>query len=169
MNNTEHYKPMKVNTRLPQYIPIPCFLIASDLSQTAKLLYGLLLSRATLSQKNAMVDEQGNVYVIYTIRHLAEDLGRSEVTVKNAERELVDAGLLQIKRNGYRRANDLYVLLPEGLPPDQQLYGQGKENDTYEGKKSFPHTERKQAPNYIRKTNDTTTKYNYSYSKGESF
>ena len=155
MKNTEQYKPMKVNTRLPQYIPIPCFLIASDLSQTAKLLYGLLLSRATLSQKNAMVDEQGNVYVIYTIRHLAEDLGRSEVTVKNAERELVDAGLLQIKRNGYRRANDLYVLLPEGLPP--------------EGKKSFPHTERKQAPNYIRKTNDTTTKYNYSYSKGESF
>ena len=37
---------------LPQYLPYARFLLDTDLSHTAKLLYTLLLDRATLSQKN---------------------------------------------------------------------------------------------------------------------
>ena len=50
---------------LPQYLPYARFLLNTDLSHTAKLLYTLLLDRATLSQKNNWVDEQGRIYVIY--------------------------------------------------------------------------------------------------------
>ena len=51
-------------TPLPPYLPYPRFLLTENLSLTAKLLYTLLLDRATLSQKNSWVDERGFVYVI---------------------------------------------------------------------------------------------------------
>lgn len=59
---------------LPQYLPYARFLLNTDLSNTAKLLYTLLLDRATLSQKNNWVDEHGRIYVIYPLSHLAKDL-----------------------------------------------------------------------------------------------
>ena len=41
-----------IDTGLPPYLPYPRFLLKMDISQTAKLLYALLLDRTTLSQKN---------------------------------------------------------------------------------------------------------------------
>ena len=43
---------LTVTTPLPQYLPYARFLLDTDLSHTSKLLYTLLLDRATLSQKN---------------------------------------------------------------------------------------------------------------------
>ena len=54
---------LKPNMPLPQYLPYARFLLDTDLSHTAKLLYTLLLDRATLSQKNNWMDERGFVYV----------------------------------------------------------------------------------------------------------
>ena len=50
---------LKPNMPLPQYLPYARFLLDADLSHTAKLLYTLLLDRATLSQKNNWIDTQG--------------------------------------------------------------------------------------------------------------
>ena len=58
---------LTVTTPLPQYLPYARFLLDTDLSHTAKLLYTLLLDRATLSQKNNWVDERGFVYVIFPL------------------------------------------------------------------------------------------------------
>lgn len=58
---------LTVTTPLPQYLPYPRFLLGTDLSHTAKLLYTLLLDRATLSQKNNWMDERGFVYVIFPL------------------------------------------------------------------------------------------------------
>ena len=69
-------------------------MLAGEYSINAKLLYGLLLNRTTLSQKSGWVSEDGNVYVIYTIKQMANDLDRSERTVKTALRELENAGLI---------------------------------------------------------------------------
>lgn len=162
-------KPIKVDTPLPLYIPLPNFLVSFEISQTAKLVYGLLLGRTTLSQKNNMVDEWGNVYVVYTIEHLAMDLGRSQMTVKNALKELVKVGLLRKHRNGYRRANDLYVLIPEEADRARKLSAKGKENEPCKGKKNISVTDRKVSTNYMRKTNEKTTINNYCYEEGESF
>ena len=65
---------LKPNMPLPQYLPYARFLLDTDLSHTAKLLYTLLLDRATLSQKNNWIDTQGHIYVIYPLSHLAKDL-----------------------------------------------------------------------------------------------
>ena len=48
---------LKPNMPLPQYLPYARFLLDADLSHTSKLLYTLLLDRATLSQKNNWVDD----------------------------------------------------------------------------------------------------------------
>ena len=61
---------LKPNMPLPQYLPYARFLLDTDLSHTAKLLYTLLLDRATLSQKNNWIDAQGCIYVLYPGLHL---------------------------------------------------------------------------------------------------
>ena len=38
-----------------------------NLSTDAKILYGILLDRMSLSAKNGWRDEQGRVYIIYTV------------------------------------------------------------------------------------------------------
>ena len=63
---------LKPNMPLPQYLPYARFLLDADLSHTAKLLYTLLLDRATLSQKNNWVDDRGRIYVIYPLSNLAQ-------------------------------------------------------------------------------------------------
>ena len=44
------------DTPLPLFLPYPRFLLKMEISQTAKLLYSLLLDRSTLSQKNKWLD-----------------------------------------------------------------------------------------------------------------
>ena len=52
---------MRADTRLPPYLPYPRFLLQADLTHTAKLLYALLLDRATLSQANGWLDEGARI------------------------------------------------------------------------------------------------------------
>ena len=79
---------LKPNMPLPQYLPYARFLLDTDLCHTAKMLYTLLLDRATLSQKNNWVDEQGRIYVIYPLSNLAKDLGCCVSSVTRAFTEL---------------------------------------------------------------------------------
>ena len=85
---------LKPNMPLPQYLPYARFLLDADLSHTAKLLYTLLLDRATLSQKNNWADERGFVYVIFPISSLSEALRCSTMSIKRALRSLEDADLI---------------------------------------------------------------------------
>lgn len=103
----------KKNTPLPPFIPLPRFMIASEHSINAKLLYALLLNRTMLSQKSGWVSDEGNVYVIYTIKQMTDDLNRSERTVKNALNELEAAGLITRVRQGWNRANRIFLHLPD--------------------------------------------------------
>lgn len=75
---------MRADTRLPPYLPYPRFLLQADLTQTAKLLYALLLDRATLSQANGWLDEGGRIYLVFPIEKIAAALDRSTMTVKTA-------------------------------------------------------------------------------------
>ena len=73
------------DSQIPAYMAYPRFLLAMDISETTKLIYVLLLDRARLSMKNeGWADEQGHVFIYYTIADLASASGKSEMTVKNA-------------------------------------------------------------------------------------
>ena len=100
------------DTHLPPYLPYPQFLLKMEITQTAKLLYALLLDRTTLSQRNGWQDESGRTYIIFPVAAIADALDRSPSTVKEALNELDHAGLLERKRQGFSAANRLYVKLP---------------------------------------------------------
>lgn len=105
----------RLDTVLPPFIPLPHFIIAGEYSVNAKLLYGLLLGRTQLSQREGWVSEEGNVYIIYSICQMAKALNRSERTILTTLCELENAGLLRRERRGRNRPNRLYLLLPDDV------------------------------------------------------
>ena len=115
---------MSGQSRLPPYLAFPRFLLKIDLPDTAKLVYVLLLDRARLSRKNKIwTNGDGYVYVHYTIKSMSETIGKCEMTVKNAYKDLEKAGLIRRERQGKNHPNRIYVLLPgqtENCPPDGQ-------------------------------------------------
>ena len=125
---------MMITTELPPYFFFPWFLLDMGLTLTAKLTYALLLDRARLSQLNGWTVEAGRVYIIFPIEKIAEMLGKSLTTAKNALAELSAAGLIERKRRGQFLPNLIYVKLPDGqsfVPSqtDKGLSITGAEND----------------------------------------
>lgn len=53
------------------------------------------------------------MYVIYTIKQMANDLNRSERTVKTALCELENAGLITRIRQGWNQANRIFLQIPD--------------------------------------------------------
>lgn len=45
-----------------------------SLSSDAKLLYGLMLDRMSLSMKNGWLDEQNRTYIYYTLENIMEGI-----------------------------------------------------------------------------------------------
>lgn len=103
---------LTVTTPLPQYLPYARFLLDTDLSHTAKLLYTLLLDRATLSQKNNWVDERGFIYVIFPLSSLSKVLRCSTMSIKRALSSLEDADLIERKRSRIAVPNSIFVKVP---------------------------------------------------------
>ena len=75
-----------IDTGLPPYLPYPRFLLKMDISQTAKLLYALLLDRTTLSQKNGWQDGEGRTFIVYPVAEIAEMLHRHKERTERAGR-----------------------------------------------------------------------------------
>ena len=101
---------LKWDSRLPPYMAYPRFLLKVDISETAKLVYMLLLDRARLSMKNEdWQDNLGRVFVLYTIPNLAKDIGKGETTVKKALNQLVRQDLISKESQGAGLPNKIYV------------------------------------------------------------
>ena len=103
---------LKPNMPLPQYLPYARFLLDADLSHTAKMLYTLLLDRATLSQKNNWVDDQGRIYVIYPLSNLAKDLDCCISSVTRAFTELKKTDLAERVRYGFSKPSHILLKVP---------------------------------------------------------
>ncbi len=84
----------------------------AGISVEAKVLYGLLLDRMGLSAKNGWLDEEGRVYIIFTIADIKAMLGCAEQKANKLLRELDSAkgiGLIERKRRGLGKPNVIYV------------------------------------------------------------
>lgn len=95
------------------YFQYPKFLLEQSLSQNAKILYMLLYDRARISQKNEWVDEQDRVFVVFPIMELSEKMSKCRSSVKNALKELEDAGWIVRKFSGFSKPKHIYVLVPK--------------------------------------------------------
>ena len=73
----------------------------SDLSLQAKVLYGVLLDRMSLSRKNGWLDAENRVFIIYQIGEIQKDLGFSKKKSIDLLAELEKFGLLEKKRRGH--------------------------------------------------------------------
>ena len=152
---------LKCRSPLPSYMVYPKFLLKENISETAKLVYVLLLDRARLSMKHEKwQDNLGRVFVHYSIPALAKDIDKSETTVKKALNQLVQKDLICKQSQGLGLPNKIYVKTPaedgptgqtENGPPGRAVF------DPNPG--SYVPTNKNKSKKYIRK---------YTYKEGES-
>ena len=95
---------------------VPRLLIKDErfkgLSSDAKLLYGLMLDRMSLSMKNGWLDEENRAYIIDTVDAMMEDLGCAKATCVKIMKELDSEkgiGLIEKKRRGLGKPDIIYV------------------------------------------------------------
>ena len=98
------------------YFRIPRLLIThqrfKNISVEAKLLYGLLLDRMGLSEEHGWYDEDGRVFIYYTVEEIADDLccGRDKAMKLLAELDKTKgAGLIERVRQGQGKPTKIYV------------------------------------------------------------
>ncbi len=110
MNQRTRYKVNDViNNRFYQ---MPKFLFEDEfkpLSNDARVLYSLLRDRHDLSIVNGWVNENNEVYLIYTRNDMADMLGCSQPTLRKAIKELTEYGLMEEERLGLNRPNRIYL------------------------------------------------------------
>ena len=80
-----------------------------NLSTDAKTLYGILLDRMSLSAKNGWLDEQGLVFIIFTIEDVKRALCCADNKATKLLRELEEFGLIERKRRGLGKPSLVYV------------------------------------------------------------
>lgn len=78
------------------------------ITNNAKLLYGLMLDRMSLSKKRGWLDEANKVFIKYSLNNIEEDLNVSRKTASSLLKELEEIGLIyMIQQPGV--ANIIYV------------------------------------------------------------
>lgn len=83
-----------------------------SLSNDARILYGLLLERMSLSRKNNWIDKHNRVYIIFPVEEIEESLDVGHEKALNLLKELDDQsgiGLVKKKRRGLGLPSILYV------------------------------------------------------------
>lgn len=106
---------------------VPRLLIKDErfkgLSSDAKLIYGLMLDRMSLSMKNGWLDDENRAYIIYTVDAIMEDLGCSKPTYTKIMRELDSEngiGLIEKKRRGLGKPDIIYVKNFSSVPNEKE-------------------------------------------------
>ena len=101
---------------------IPKLLFTNDyfkaLSNDAKILYGLMLDRMSLSVKNRWFDEENKAYIYFSVEDIMELLNCGKNKAVKIMQELDDEtgiGLIEKRRQGFGKVNIIYVktFMPE--------------------------------------------------------
>lgn len=74
-----------------------------------KLAYAIFKDRFELSIQNNWVDDQGDVYLLFSVKKMQEILGFSNKKVIAIKKELTEYELIEEERQGLNKANRIYV------------------------------------------------------------
>jgi hypothetical protein len=101
-------------TELFAFYQIPKILITDEkfagITMDAKLLYSLLLDRSSLSAKNGWLDEEGRVYIFYTLEQIMSDMHCANQKATKLLKELeTKAGLIERRKQGQGKPTRIYV------------------------------------------------------------
>ena len=80
-----------------------------SISTDAKVLYGLLLDRMSLSARNDWLDDAGRVYIIFTVEEVMDALCCADNKATRLLRELEGVELIERKRRGLGKPSLIYV------------------------------------------------------------
>ena len=107
-----------------------------DMTNAAKVLYGILLDRKCLSDSNgdARRDEYGITYIIFTIEEIMNLMNLGNKKVNKMLKELEEHGLIYRRHQGLGKPNKIYVydLLKadnSNWLPKQIMFGKGSSNE----------------------------------------
>ena len=93
-----------VKSPAASYIPLPRFLLLDEelqgISNDAKVLYALLLDRASISRQNGYIDPDGTIRLYFTVEQVQKKLHRSRQSATRIFRELEYSGLIIRKKQG---------------------------------------------------------------------
>ena len=113
----------KFTTERPaaSYMPLPRFLFQDealrDITNDAKVLYAMLLDRASISKQNGYVEPDGTIRLYFTVEQAQKRLHRSRQCVTRIFRELEYSGLIIRKKQGLGRP----ALITLNYPADAKL------------------------------------------------
>ena len=80
------------------------------ISTDAKVLYGMMLDRVSLSVKNNWMDEDGRIYIIFTLEDIMEEMNCGDQKATKLQVELEKkCGLIERKRQGQGKPTLIYV------------------------------------------------------------
>lgn len=104
------------NFETNRFYQLPKFLFEdsyfSKMSTDAKVMYSILKDRFELSKKNNWIDNDGNIYLLYTNKQLCKILDYSEPKIIKLKKELETYNLISNERQGLNKPNKIYLLEP---------------------------------------------------------
>ena len=99
-----------------RFYQLPKFLFEdnyfSKMTTEAKVMYALLKDRFELSKINNWIDEENNIYLLYTNKQLCSILQYGEPKIIKLKKELEKFNLIINERQGLNRPNKIYLLEP---------------------------------------------------------
>lgn len=118
-----------VKSPAASYIPLPRFLLLDkelqDISNDAKVLYALLLDRASISRQNGYIDPDGTIRLYFTVEQVQKKLHRSRQSATRIFRELEYSGLIIRKKQGLGKP----AVITLNYPADARLIMKGGDSD----------------------------------------
>lgn len=110
MNNRVRYTVENITNN--RFYQMPKFLLEGEfkeLSNDARVLYSLLRDRHELSLSNNWINENNEVYLIFTREDMAKLLGCSQPTLRKAIKQLIEFGLMEEERQGLNKPNIIFL------------------------------------------------------------
>ena len=118
-----------VKSPAASYIPLPRFLLQDeqlrDISNDAKVLYALLLDRASVSRQNGYVEPDGTIRLYFTLEQAQKKLHRSRQSATRIFRELEYSGLINRKKQGLGKP----AVITLNYPADAKLITKEKTDE----------------------------------------
>ena len=110
MTNRKRYTVSDINTN--RFYQTPKFLFEGEfkkITNDAKVLYSLLKDRHELSLKNNWVNDNNEVFLVYTRENMADMLCVTQPTLRKAIDQLKQFGLMEEERVGLNKPNRIYL------------------------------------------------------------
>jgi hypothetical protein len=110
------------------YVPLPRFLLQDEtlleISIDEKVLYALLLDRASISRQNGYIEPDGTIRLYFTVEQAQAKLHRSRQSATQIFRELEYSGLIVRRKQGLGKPS----LITLNYPADAKLIAKVETN-----------------------------------------